>query len=227
MLASTVDRPQLSTTDDPDLPQTAPATMAPDPPPHRRRRPPRRSDHSHHLTRHNGLRTLLTAARLATMIGYGRGTRFRPAAVPLACIAWVYELAKGRVLVMRRAPLIAALGVTCYLVVLPVSGSLAAAGASAPGPVSYQVTRGHAVRIGASLAGVAGLRAVNSALGAQPRGLLVPFRSPGGSSPAATGPSATSGAAQAPNAGADAVAAVGSSAASAGASGAAVVHSFN
>src|ERR1017187_9654136 len=165
------------------------------------------------------------------MISYGRVTRFRPVPVPLAFIALVYELAKGRVLVMRRAPLIAALGVTCYLVVLPVSGSLAAAGASAPGPVSYQVTRGHAVRIGASSAGVAGLRAVNSALGAQPRGLLVPFRSPGGSSPSATGPSATSGAAQAPNAGADAVAAGGSGAASstasAGASGAAVVHSFN
>src|ERR1035438_920904 len=88
MLASTADWPQLSTTDDPDLPQPAPATMAPDRHRHRRRRPPRRSDHGHHLTRHNGLRTLLTAAWLATMIGYGRVTRFRPVPCRWRSLPW-------------------------------------------------------------------------------------------------------------------------------------------
>lgn len=129
---------------------------------------------------------------------------------------------------MKRVSLIAVLGVLCYLVVLPASGSLAAtAGARGAGSVSYHVTRGQAMRIGASPDGVAGLRAVNSALGMQPRSLLVPFRSPGGSSPSAKGDGA-----QAPNVSADALTSGSSSAApstasAGGSSGAALVHSFN
>lgn len=124
---------------------------------------------------------------------------------------------------MKRVSLIAALGLLAYLV-LPAAGSVAAAaGARVPGPVSYHVTRGHAARVGGSSHGVAGLRAVNPASGAQPRTLLVPFRSPGGSSPSASGSRA-----QAPKISAGALAVGSSRPGSAGrGSGAAVVHSFN
>ncbi len=86
---------------------------------------------------------------------------------------------------MKRVSLLAVLGVLCYLM-LPASGSLAAAtGPRAPRLVTYHATSGHAVRLAQASRGVSGLRAVNSAFSARARGLLIPFRSRGGSAPAA------------------------------------------
>ena len=61
---------------------------------------------------------------------------------------------------MKRLPIIAALGVLCYLAVVPVTGSLAATGSASP--VFYQLARGHATRLVESARGIAGLPAVTS-----------------------------------------------------------------
>src|ERR1039458_6889392 len=101
---------------------------------------------------------------------------------------------------IRRFSLIGIFAVLGYLI-LPATGSLAATTAAhASAAVSYHVTRGHAARIGASSRGVSGLHAVSQAPGAQSRSTLVPFRSPGGTSPAAR-----AGRAQAPAISADAL----------------------
>jgi len=65
---------------------------------------------------------------------------------------------------VKRVSLAAALGALCYLVLLPASGSLAAA-AGVPGSVTFHGTRGHAMRVTLSPQGVSGLSAVSSALG--------------------------------------------------------------
>jgi hypothetical protein len=102
---------------------------------------------------------------------------------------------------VKRVSLIAVLGVLCCLAAYPAQGSLAAATwARVPGPTNYHITRGHAERVAMSSHGVAGLRAVIPAAGAQPRSLLMGFRSPDGSFP-----SASVGKAAAPSARADAL----------------------
>lgn len=121
---------------------------------------------------------------------------------------------------MRRVSFLAVLGILCY-VLLPASGSLAAAaGSRAPGLATYHLTRGHAMRLALAPHGVSGLRAVTSAPGTRARGLLVPFRSPGGSAP-----STRSAAARAPQV--SAAARIAGSAHTSGRLGASVVHSFN
>jgi hypothetical protein len=123
---------------------------------------------------------------------------------------------------MKRFSLIGIFAVLGYLI-LPATGSLAATTAAhASAAVSYHVTRGHAARIGASSRGVSGLHAVSQAPGAKSRSTLVPFRSPGGTSPAAR-----AGRAQAPAISADALAGTRPAISAGGRPGSSVTHAFN
>ncbi len=74
--------------------------------------------------------------------------------------------------IMKRVPIIAALGMAGYLAVLPLNTSLA----DAAGPVSVHLTTGHVNRLMHSPRGIAGLPEVKRARSAH--ALALPFRSP-------------------------------------------------
>ena len=125
---------------------------------------------------------------------------------------------------MKRASLIGVLGVFCYLVLVPASGSVAsAAGTHAQGTASYTGTTGRAVRLHQS-GSVAALPAVLSAFRGRGPQMFTPFRSPAGSSPAAGNTAAPTASANAAVSGT--VSAAGSASGS-GHSGVSIVQRFN